>query len=48
MENSHEELETYEKPILEVVEFKIEESIAISVNFSAGAICTENLWGSDE
>ena len=35
--------EIYEKPIVEVVEFAFEESIAISANFGSGAICTEHL-----
>ena len=37
-------LESYEKPIVEIVEFAIEESIALSANFGPGASCTEGLY----
>lgn len=35
--------EIYEKPIVEIIEFTIEENIALSGNFGSGAICTEGL-----
>ena len=38
-------IETYEKPIVEIVEFTIDENIAVSGLFGSGAICTEHLEG---
>lgn len=37
-------LETYETPIIEVIEFELEDSIATSGDFGAGAICGEEVW----
>lgn len=47
MDNFKKELEQYEKPIAEIVEFAIEESIAVSANLASGAMCSENLFGID-
>jgi hypothetical protein len=40
------ELEGYEKPIVEIVEFAIEESIALSGDSYQGLICNEQMGGS--
>jgi hypothetical protein len=37
-------IEKYEKPVLEVVEFEIEESIAVSGASFADSICSEGLF----
>jgi len=37
--------DTYESPTIEIVEFTIEESIAVSGNFTPGTVCNEDVNG---
>ncbi len=34
----------YEKPIAEIIEFELEDSIAFSINLGPGLSCTEEYW----
>lgn len=36
--------ETYETPTIEVVEFSLEESIALSGDFGSSVVCSEELF----
>jgi len=47
MKNTYEKLqekEIYEKPSIELIEFTLEESIALSGDFGSGTICSEELF----
>lgn len=35
----------YEKPTVEIVEFKVSESIAESGDFASSLVCTEEIYG---
>lgn len=37
--------EKYETPTIEIVEFNLEESIALSTDFGSGTICGEEIYG---
>jgi len=37
--------EIYEIPEIEIIEFTLEESIALSGDFGSGTICSEELFG---
>ena len=36
--------EIYEQPVIEIIEFTLEESIALSTNFGDGTICSEQIF----
>ncbi len=36
--------EVYEEPIIEIVEFKLEDNIALSGDFGSSTICNEGMW----
>ncbi|MDD3124094.1 MAG: hypothetical protein PHC62_11405 [Candidatus Izemoplasmatales bacterium] len=36
--------ETYERPVIEIIEFSLEESIALSGDFGDGTLCGEQLF----
>ena len=36
--------ETYESPLIEVVEFELEDSIAASGDFGSSTMCGEEMW----
>jgi len=38
------EKEVYETPIIEIIEFELEDSIALSGNLGSSTICTEGIW----
>jgi len=38
------EKEIYETPIIEIIEFELEDSIALSGNLGSSTICTEGIW----
>jgi len=40
--------EVYEKPEVEVLEFKISESIAVSAQDGSGALFTEDIFGDQD
>ena len=35
---------TYQPPIAEIIEFELEDSIALSINLGPGLSCTEEYW----
>lgn len=37
--------DAYEKPVVEIIEFTIEESIAQSGNFGSATICNNDIYG---
>ena len=37
--------EIYETPIIEIIEFELEDSIAMSTDMGASLSCNENLFG---
>ena len=38
------EKEVYETPVIEIIEFELEDSIAASGDFGSGTICSEGLF----
>lgn len=36
--------DSYEKPTIEIIEFTLEESIALSGDFGSGTVCSEELF----
>ncbi len=41
----HEGKEVYERPVIEVIEFELEDSIAASGDFGSDTICGEDVFG---
>ena len=38
------EKDVYETPVIEVVEFELEDSIALSGDFGSSTVCGEGVW----
>ena len=44
MKEERKTLESYETPVIEIIEFELEDNIALSGDFGSSTICSEGVW----